>query len=160
MPLHQVVELFQEWGANVKGATVAVSVEVPQSLVFEAGLSTEAASGALLRSFVLSLFRQDRIGSGKAARLLGMHRMEFIHYLSEKKLPYLDYTPEELQADIDTPKQWQTKSWYQDLVSLLAPFLDQLLQLHFHFSRNLQQLVLHGSAEPRGYRQPVPWDTV
>lgn len=91
-------------------ATVAVSVEVPQSLLFEAGLSTEAASGALLRSFVLSLFRQDRISSGKAARLLGMHRMEFIRILSEEKVPYLDYTPEEFQAELDTLERWQTKS--------------------------------------------------
>jgi hypothetical protein len=44
-------------------ATVTVSVSVPQALLFETGLSKEAAAEALLRAFVLSLYRQDRISS-------------------------------------------------------------------------------------------------
>ncbi len=89
--------------------TITVSVRMPQALLFEAGLSTEAAGEALLRAFVLSLYRQDRISSGKAARLLGVHRLEFIRMLAEEKIPYLDYTPEELEAEQDTLEQWPAK---------------------------------------------------
>ena len=89
--------------------TITVSVRIPQALLFEAGLSTKAAGEALLRAFVLSLYRQDRISSGKAARLLDVHRLEFIRLLAEEKIPYLDYTPEELEAEQDTLEQWPAK---------------------------------------------------
>ncbi|HRV93928.1 MAG TPA: UPF0175 family protein [Anaerolineae bacterium] len=89
--------------------TVTVSVRVPQALLFETGLSQEAASEVLLRAFVFSLYRQDRISAGKAARLLGVHRMEFIRLLAEEQIPYLDYTKEELEAELDALEQWTTE---------------------------------------------------
>jgi predicted HTH domain antitoxin len=87
-------------------STITVSVNVPQTLLYETGLSTETAGKALLRAFVLSLYRQDRISSGRAARLLGVHRLEFIRMLAEEKTPYLDYTSEELEAELDMLDQW------------------------------------------------------
>jgi predicted HTH domain antitoxin len=90
-------------------STITVSVKLPQTLLFETGLSPEAASEALLRAFVLSLYRQDRISAGKAARFLGVHRMEFIRLLAEEKIPYLDYTKEELEAEIATLEQWSAE---------------------------------------------------
>ncbi len=86
--------------------TVTVSVTLPQALLIETGLSQEAAGEALLRAFVVSLYRQDRISAGKAARLLGLHRMEFIRLLAEEKIPYLDYTREELEAERVALDQW------------------------------------------------------
>ena len=93
----------------MNGPSVNVSVAIPQALLFETGLSQEAAGEALLRAFILSLYRQDRISTGKAAQLLGMHRMEFIRILAEEKIPFLDYTPEELEAETETLDQWQTE---------------------------------------------------
>ena len=90
-------------------STVTVSVNVPQALLLETGLSREAASEALLRAFVLSLYRQDRISSGKAARLLGVHRMKFIRLLAEERIPYLDYTQVELEAESATLDQWSAE---------------------------------------------------
>ena len=87
-------------------STVTVSVAVPRTLLFETGLSREAVGEALLRAFVLSLYRQDRISSGKAARLLGVHRLGFIRLLAEERIPYLDYTKEELDAEVTTLEQW------------------------------------------------------
>ena len=89
--------------------TITVSVSMPQALLVETGLSTEAAGEALLQAFVLSMYRQDRISSGKAARLLGVHRLEFIRMLAEEKIPYLNYTPEELEAELDAIEQWPAK---------------------------------------------------
>ena len=76
---------------------VTVQVTLPRSLLYESGLSQQEASDALLRAFVLSLYRRDRISSGKAARLLGVHRLEFIRLLAEESIPYLDYTLDELE---------------------------------------------------------------
>lgn len=85
---------------------ITVQVTLPRELLFESGLSLQEASAALLRAFVLSLYRQDRISSGKAARLLGVHRLAFIRMLAEENIPYLDYTPEELEDEIVAVRQW------------------------------------------------------
>ncbi|MBV7328160.1 UPF0175 family protein [Chloroflexi bacterium TSY] len=93
----------------MNGSTVTVSVTLPQALLFDTGLSQENASQALLRAFVLSLYRQDRLSTGKAARLLGMHRMEFIRLLAEEKIPYLDYTAEEFEAEAVAIESWSAE---------------------------------------------------
>ena len=85
---------------------ITVQVTLPRALLIEIGLSPQEASAALLRAFVLSLYRQDRISSGKAARLLGVHRLAFIHMLAEENIPYLDYTSEELEDEIKAVRQW------------------------------------------------------
>ncbi len=85
---------------------VPVTVNVPRALLAECGLSAQTAGNEILRAFVLSLYRKDRISSGKAAQILGMHRMTFIRLLAEEKIPYLDYTPEELEAEIKAVHEW------------------------------------------------------
>ena len=85
---------------------VTIPVTLPQALLFDQGLSRQAASTALLQAYVISLYRQDRISTGKAARLLGMHRLSFIRLLAEEGIAYLDYTPEELEADVKAMEQW------------------------------------------------------
>jgi len=85
---------------------ITVQVTLPRVLLLESGLSPQEASAALLRAFVLSLYRQDRISSGKAARLLGVHRLAFIRMLAEENIPYLDYTSEELEDEIKAVRQW------------------------------------------------------
>jgi predicted HTH domain antitoxin len=86
---------------------VTVQVTLPRELLFERGLSLEEASDALLKAFVLSLYRQDRISSGKAARLLGIHRLALIRMLAEEKIPFLDYTPEELEDEVTAVRRWR-----------------------------------------------------
>ena len=85
---------------------ITVQVTLPRELLFESGLSQQEAGAALLRAFVLSLYRRDRISSGKAAYLLGVHRLTFIRMLAEEGIPYLDYTSEELEDEIAVVRQW------------------------------------------------------
>jgi predicted HTH domain antitoxin len=85
---------------------VTVQVTLPRSLLYDSGLSEREAGAALLRAFVLSLYRRDRISSGKAARLLGVSRLAFIRVLAEEGVPYLDYTPEELDSEVEAMGQW------------------------------------------------------
>ena len=89
--------------------SVTISVPLPQALLFETGLSKEAASKALLQAFVLSLYRRDRISTGKAAQILGIQRIEFIRLLAQDKTPFLDYTPEELTTESAVLEEWQAK---------------------------------------------------
>jgi len=69
---------------------VVVEVKLPQSLLDGSGMTRKEASEAMLRAYVMSLYRHDRISSGMAARLLGVHRLTFIRMLAEEGVPYLD----------------------------------------------------------------------
>lgn len=88
---------------------VTVQVTLPQALLLDSGVAPKDAGAALLRAFVLSLYRQDRISSGKAARLLGVDRLTFIRMLGEENIPFLDYTPDELDAELAAMSQWRQK---------------------------------------------------
>lgn len=86
---------------------VTIEVTLPQALLFDTGVTPEEAGAALVRAFVLSLYRRDRISSGKAARLLGVNRLAFIQMLAEEGIPYLDYTAAELDDELAALKQWR-----------------------------------------------------
>ena len=47
------------------------------------------------------LYRRDRISSGKAA---------FIQMLAEEGIPYIDYTPAEVDDELATLKPWRHES--------------------------------------------------
>ncbi|MCX6595786.1 MAG: UPF0175 family protein [Acidobacteria bacterium] len=51
---------------------------------------------------VLELYSQRQVSSGKAAELLGMGRIDFIRYSSELRIPFIDMTEEEWQAELET----------------------------------------------------------
>ncbi len=88
---------------------VTLHVKFPRSILFDYGLTEQEASKEMMRAFVLSLYRRDKISSGKAARLLGMQRLDFIRLLADEGIPYLDYTSEELEADTQAIKEWEKK---------------------------------------------------
>lgn len=85
---------------------VVVEVRLPQALLAGSGLTRKEVSSALLKSYIISLYRHDRISSGKAASLLGVHRLTFIRMLAEEGIPYLDYTSEEFDREIEAVRQW------------------------------------------------------
>jgi len=85
---------------------VVVEVKLPQALLVGSGLTRQEAGDALLRSYVISLYRRDRISSGKAAQLLGIHRLAFIRILAEEGIPYLDYTSAEFEREVEALQSW------------------------------------------------------
>lgn len=85
---------------------VVIEVKLPQFLLAGSGLTRKDASDAMLRSYIISLYRHDNISSGKAARLLGVHRLTFIRMLAQEGIPYLDYTSEELEQEITAVQGW------------------------------------------------------
>jgi hypothetical protein len=88
---------------------VTIEVTLPQALLFDLGVIQEEAGHVLVRARTRapagSLYRRDRISSGKAARLLGVNRLAFIQMLAEEGIAYLDYTPAELDDELTTLKQ-------------------------------------------------------
>ena len=53
----------------------------------------------------LELFREGRISSGKGAELLGVSKLEFIHLLARREIPYFTESSEELAAEVVTLEQ-------------------------------------------------------
>ncbi|MFO7540168.1 MAG: UPF0175 family protein [Chloroflexota bacterium] len=48
---------------------------------------------------VLSLFTEGHVSSGKAAKLLGITRVDFLALLRKRNIAYIDYTATELQEE-------------------------------------------------------------
>jgi hypothetical protein len=53
-------------------------------------------------AIVLGLHRRGSISSGKAAELMGMDRLTYIRYAGERGIPYIDMTPEEWAAEMNS----------------------------------------------------------
>jgi len=54
---------------------------------------------------VFELYRRSLVSSGKAAELLGIPRIKFIHRSSELGIPYFRFTDEEWQKEIEESKR-------------------------------------------------------
>ena len=76
-------------------ADTVVEVKLPAALL-QFGLDRQAVQERVTEWLVLSLFTEGRVSSGKAARLLGLSRVEFLARLRQRGIAYLDYSPEEL----------------------------------------------------------------
>ena len=54
--------------------------------------------------------QNDTISHGKAAQILGIHKMDLIALYSNLGLPYLDQTSDELESDVATLKELRRKA--------------------------------------------------
>jgi len=84
-------------------------VNIPTSLL-RFGLDQKEIQRRVNEWLVLSLFTEDRISSGKAARLLGISRVEFLNLLRARGIAYINYTPEELAEEFEAVEKLQVKA--------------------------------------------------
>jgi len=56
---------------------------------------------------VLSLFTEGVVSSGKAAKLLGITRIEFLDLLRKRGIDYINYSPQELEEEFKAVKSLQ-----------------------------------------------------
>lgn len=59
---------------------------------------------------VFSLFTDGIISSGKAANILGITRIEFLNLLRKRGIAYIDYSPQELDEELESVKSLEIKS--------------------------------------------------
>jgi predicted HTH domain antitoxin len=78
----------------------AFEVRLPTSLL-RLGLGKEEVQGRITEWLVLSLFLENRISSGKAARLLKISRVAFLDLLRARGIAYVDYVPDELAEEFE-----------------------------------------------------------
>ncbi|MBI3694039.1 MAG: UPF0175 family protein [Acidobacteria bacterium] len=76
---------------------IRLEMELPEGLVdksFEAELLKEFKEETALR-----LFKEGKVSSGFAARLIGISRLEFLSLLQKRGIPFVEYTLEDFHAD-------------------------------------------------------------
>jgi len=87
--------------------TTVLEVVIPKDMFAMLGFSKSEAARAVKEFSVLGLYLERKISSGKAAELLGIRKREFIRLLAGKKIPYFDYTEEELEEDFQAFDEWK-----------------------------------------------------
>ncbi|MBX2998648.1 MAG: UPF0175 family protein [Caldilineaceae bacterium] len=78
-------------------------VRIPAELL-EYGFQPDDIQRQVSEWLVFSLFKDGRISSGKAARLLKLTRIEFLSLLQRRGVAYIDYTPTELADELAAVK--------------------------------------------------------
>ncbi|MCA9941214.1 MAG: UPF0175 family protein [Anaerolineales bacterium] len=73
-------------------------IQVPKSFL-QFGLNQAEVQRRVTEWLVLSLFTEERISSGKAAKLLKMSRIDFLALLRARGIAFIDYTPDELAEE-------------------------------------------------------------
>jgi predicted HTH domain antitoxin len=75
-----------------------IEIKIPSPLL-RYGIDREEAQRRTTEWLVLSLFTEQRISSGKAARLLSISRVEFLTLLRARGIAYVDYSEDELNEE-------------------------------------------------------------
>lgn len=77
-----------------------IEVRLPSSLL-KFDLNRQQVEQRIIEWLVLSLFIEERISSAKAARLLGISRIEFLSLLKAKGIAFINYTEDDLIEEFD-----------------------------------------------------------
>jgi len=90
-------------------AETTISVHIPTSLL-KLGISQAEIQHRVSEWLVFSLFSEGKISSGKAGKLLGITRVEFIQLLKTRGIAFINYSEEEIAEEIETVKKLPTKA--------------------------------------------------
>lgn len=83
---------------------VTFEVRVPPDLL-RFGFDQAQVQRNVNEWLVLSLFTDNHISSGKAAKLLNISRIEFLALLHKRWIAFVDYTPQELEEEFEAEKR-------------------------------------------------------
>lgn len=76
-----------------------INIELQEDLVALLHQFNQPVQQSARELIVLELYRRGVVSSGKAADLLGMGRLELIHYASRLGIPYYTLTQDEWAAE-------------------------------------------------------------
>jgi len=80
-----------------------IEVTIPEEIINLVG-SEEGARKEAKEAFILDLVRRGKISKAKAAELIGINLWDLPEFLAEYRIPWFDYSKEDLQRDLNTLK--------------------------------------------------------
>lgn len=81
-------------------AQTSFSVDIPGNLL-NLGIGQDEIQRRISEWLVFSLFSEGNISSGKAGKLLGITRMEFIQLLKTRGIAFINYSEDEIKEELD-----------------------------------------------------------
>lgn len=78
---------------------IQVTLPLSRRDLLALGLSEKKIAAEMTRELILKLYRNGQISSGKAAEILGIHKQDFVSLLAANKIPFFNYTEEELEEE-------------------------------------------------------------
>ena len=88
----------------------AISIKIPDTIAEYAAVEDENAVLTRNAMILFPFIKNEVISHGKAAELLGIHKMDLIAIYSSLGIAYLDQTKEELESDVAALKKLRSKS--------------------------------------------------
>lgn len=85
-----------------------IEIHIPGELL-KFGFHRQEIQRQLTEWLVLSLFKDERVSSGKATKLLQMTRLEFLALLQRRGIAYLDYSPDEVAEELEAVQRLQVE---------------------------------------------------
>lgn len=86
-----------------------LNVRIPNDLL-SLGLTQEEIQRRVSEWLVFSLFSEGKISSGKAGKLLGISRFDFIKLLQARGISFINFNEKELAEEISSAKKISTKN--------------------------------------------------
>jgi predicted HTH domain antitoxin len=85
------------------------SVNIPSNLI-NLGIDQDEIQRRISEWLVFSLFSEGKISSGKAGKLLGISRLEFIKLLKTRGISFVNYTEDEIKEELEAVTKLSPKS--------------------------------------------------
>jgi len=85
------------------------SVHIPSNLI-NLGIGQDEIQRRISEWLVFSLFSEGKISSGKAGKLIGLSRLEFIQLLKTRGIAFINYSEDEIREELEAVKKISTKA--------------------------------------------------
>lgn len=85
------------------------SVEIPNNLL-KLGISRDEIQHRISEWLVFSLFSEGKISSGKAGKLLGISRLDFIKLLKARGIVFINYSEAEIKEELEAVKKFASNA--------------------------------------------------
>lgn len=89
-------------------AETTFSVEIPNNLL-KLGISKDEIQNRISEWLIFSLFSDGKISSGKAGKLLGISRLDFIKLLKTRGIAFINYSEDEIAEELEAVKKLKPK---------------------------------------------------
>lgn len=85
------------------------NVQIPSNLL-KLGISQDEIQHRISEWLIFSLFSEGKISSGKAGKLLGISRLDFIQLLKTRGIAFINYSEDEIKEELESVKKLNLKA--------------------------------------------------